>query len=404
LGIDRLVGALGIVKEKGFSVLQSVLALIFLAVVGKERVSKAEALKDHGIAVLAGFSRLPSKSYFFDFLDRVTQSGAESFEIASARAFKKMGIYSGRIVNLDSHLIGYFGNLKTGKDWHPTKNKIMRGIKAFFTQDQETGNPVFARVEYPRRGLTPEDIAVPMLEITRDILPGLEKAVFDKWFSVGSLLEYLDKKMKLKFVTLLKLFENRIEEIMEIPKEEFRKLVGEDAMIAFKDTSLRNYTGAVKLIVVKKEEDGVEKYYGYLTNDYKSSEEQIIREKGWRWRIENFFKHCDFLGLDKLPSIELNKIAAVVAKRLFAFNLIACLRKDLGGEYEKMTVEKVFEEIIEFPALVKAKKDRLVVTFYGNYKQRHRDAVEGLMQGLEEKGMNAPIPWLGNRRIEVRFK
>jgi hypothetical protein len=404
LDIDRLVGTLGIVKEKGFSVLQSALALIFLAVVGKDRVSKAEALKDHGIAALAGFARLPSKSYFFDFLDKVTQSGAERFEIASAKAFKKMGIYRARIANLDSHFIGYFGNLRIGKDWHPTRNRAMRGIKAFFSQDQETGNPVFARVEYPRRGLKPEDIALPMLETTRDILPGLEKVVFDKWFSVGSLLEYLDKCMKLKFVTLLKLFENRIEEMKSIPKEEFRRLVGEGAMIAFKDTNLRGYSGSVKLIVVKKEGDGKEKYYGYLTNDYESNEEQIIKEKGWRWRIENFFKHCDFLGLDKLPSIELNKIAAVVAKRLFAFNLIACLRKDLGGEYEKMTVEKVFEEIIEFPAVVKAKKSRLVVTFYGNYKPRHREAVEGLMQKLEEKGMNVPIPWLRNRRIEVRFK
>jgi hypothetical protein len=404
LGINGLVGALGVVKEKGFSVLQSALALIFLAVIGKKRLSKTENLKDHGIAALAGFSRLPSKSYFFDFLDKVTQAGAESFEIASAKAFEKMGIYRGRIANLDSHLIGYFGNLKIGKDWHPTRNKIMRGIKAFFSQDQETGNPVFARVEYPRRGLKPEDVAVPMLRITRDILSELEKVVFDKWFSVGSLLEYLDKKMKLKFVTLLKLFGNRVEEMMEIPREEFRELVGEDAMIAFKDTGLRGYSGSVKLIVVRKEEDGVEKYYGYLTNDYESSEEQIVREKGWRWRIENFFKHCDFLGLDELPSIELNKIAAVVAKRLFAFNLIACLRKDLGGVYEKMTVESVFEEIIEFPALVKAKKDRLVVTFYGNYKPRHREAVERVMQGLEEKGMNVPIPWLGNRRIEVRFK
>lgn len=391
-------------KEKGFSVLQSSLALIFLAVIGKERVSDAENLKDHGIAALAGFSRLPSKSYFFDFLDKITQAGAERFEIASAKAFQKMGIYRGKIANLDSHLIGYFGNLKIGKDWHPTRNRVMRGIKAFFSQDQETENPVFARVEYPRRGLNPEDIAVPMLKITRDILPELEKAVFDKWFSAGSLLEYLDKKMKLKFVTLLKLFENRIEEMKSIPKEEFRELVGEDAEIAFKDTNLRNYTGDVKLIVVKKEEEGVEKYYGYLTNDYESGEEQIIKEKGWRWRIENFFKHCDFLGLDKLPSVELNKIAAVVAKRMFAWNLVACLRKDLGGEYEKMTVESVFEEIIEFPALVKAKKDRLVVTFYGNYKPRHREAVERLMRRLEEKGMNVPIPWLGNRRIEVRFK
>ncbi|MFQ5904544.1 MAG: transposase, partial [Candidatus Binatia bacterium] len=389
LGIDKLVSALGVVKEKGFSVLQTVLALVFLAVIGKKRLSKAENLKDHGIAALAGFSSLPSKSYFFDFLDRVTQAGAESFEIAGARVFKKLGVYGGKIANLDSHLIGYFGNLKIGKDRHPTRNKIMRGIKAFFTQDQETGNPVFARVEYPRKGLKPEDVAISMLKTTREILPELEKAVFDKWFSVGSLLEYLDKSMKLKFVTLLKLFENRIEEMENISPKKFRELVGEDAMIAFKDTDLRGYSGNVKLIVVKKEEeDGEEKYYGYLTNDYESGEEQIVKEKGWRWRIENFFKDCDFLGLGKLPSIELNKIAVMVAMKFFSFNLLACLRKDLGGDYGKMTPESVFEEIIEFPAIVKAKEDRLVVTFYGNYKPRHKEAVEKLMQKLDEKEMN----------------
>ncbi len=67
----------------------------------------------------------------------------------------------------------------------------MQGIKAFFSQDQETGNPVFVRVAYPRKGLTPENITIPMIEIIKDILPEMEKVVFDKWFSVGSLLEYL---------------------------------------------------------------------------------------------------------------------------------------------------------------------------------------------------------------------
>jgi hypothetical protein len=87
----------------------------------------------------------------------------------------------------------------------------------------------------------------------------------------------------------------------------------------------------------------------------------------------------------------------MLAGKLFAFNLMACMRKDLGGGYEKMTVEKVFEEIIEFPAIVKAKKDWLVVTFYGNYKPRHEVAMKRVMQKLEEKGMNVPIPWLGER-------
>ena len=37
------------------------------------------------------------------------------------------------------------------------------------------------------------------------------------------------------------------------------------------------------------------------------------------------------------------------------------------AEFGNLTVESVFEEIIDFPAVVKAEADRIVVTFYGNY-------------------------------------
>ena len=90
--------------------------------------------------------------------------------------------------------------------------------------------------------------------------------------------------------------------------------------------------------------------------------------------------------------------------KVFSFNLIACLRKDLGENFEKMTVESIFEQIIEFPALVQAKGDKIIITFYGNYKNNHKAAVQKLMKKFDETGMNAPISWLGNRRIEIRFK
>ena len=256
---------------------------------------KVEKVKDHGIAVLAGFSKLPSKSNLYGFLDKISVARAEKFGIACAKAFKTQGIFNGKTVNLDCHLISYFGDLKIVKDKHPTRNTIMQGIKAFIIQDQDTGNPIFGRVEYPRKGLKSETVAVPLLEIARNILPNLEKVIFDKWFLVGSLMEYLDKKMNLKYVTLIKLYNNRIEEMKSIPKDEFGPLVGTDRLIAFKDTTLRNFSGSTKLGVVCFLEDGKEKYHGYLTNDYESSEGRILNEKSWRWRIENFFKDYDFL-------------------------------------------------------------------------------------------------------------
>ncbi len=53
-----------------------------------------------------------------------------------------------------------------------------------------------------------------------------------------------------------------------------------------------------------------------------------------------------------------------------------------------MTVESVFEEVIEFPAVVKAEADRIVVTFYGNYKEKHKVAVETLLRRLDVTGRN----------------
>ena len=298
----------------------------------------------------------------------------------SAKAFKKLGIFKGKIINIDGHFTAYFGKSKIGKDKHATRNIIMHGIKAFISQDQETGNPIFVQVAYPRKGITPENVTIPMLEITREIIPELEKVVFDKWFSVGSLIEYIDKKMKLKYITLIKHYKNRIEEMKSVAINEFKPLIGTDQLIGFKETNLRNFSGNMKLIIVRFFEDGIENYYGYLTNDYESTGEQILKEKSWRWRIENFIKDCNFLGINALPSIELNKIAAMLAIKIFALNLIACMRKDIGGDFEKMNVESVFEERIQFPAFIKVNGDKIIITFFGNYKDKQKDAVLKLMK------------------------
>ncbi len=131
LGIDKLVCSLGVEKQKGISILQSVIGLVFLSVIGKKRVSKVDNLKDHGIAVVSGFSKLPSKSYFHEFLNKITISGAENFEITSAKAFNNFGLFKGKIVNLDAHIISYFGDMKIGKTKHGTRNISTRSIMAF---------------------------------------------------------------------------------------------------------------------------------------------------------------------------------------------------------------------------------------------------------------------------------
>ena len=163
-----------------------------MGILGKKRICRVANVTDQGLAVFAGFGKMPHSRFFHDFLDKVKTSDAEQFNILCSRRFKEMGLYKGRIVNLDRHFMGYFEKKRIGKDEHPTRNIGMKGINASFTHDQETGDPIFVRVDYP--GLKPGDVAIPMLNTTKDILGDeMETAVFDKWFSVGALLDYIDR-------------------------------------------------------------------------------------------------------------------------------------------------------------------------------------------------------------------
>jgi len=56
------------------------------------------------------------------------------------------------------------------------------------------------RVRYP--GLKAIDVGIPLLERTMEIVGEgqLEKVIWDRWFFVGALLDYLDKYMDLNKV------------------------------------------------------------------------------------------------------------------------------------------------------------------------------------------------------------
>ena len=401
LGIIEKINALGVEKQNGIPVEKAVLALLHLGIVGKKRISRTKNVTDQGLAVLAGLGKMPNPSFFHDFLDKVKTSDAERFNILCSRRFKEMGLFKGKIINLDRHFMGYFGKKRIGKDKHPTRNISMKGVNASFTHDQETGDPIFVRADYP--GLKPGDVAIPMLNVTKDIIGNeMEMVVFDKWFSVGSLLDYIDKEMGIKYVTLLKLFKNRIEEMKSIPTEQFREMA-DGRKIAFIHTNLRNYIGKPKLIVIWFQEDDEDKYYGYLTNDEEIPEDKTVTIYGKRWGIENFFKEAIFLNIDKLPGIGLNKISAMLAIKLVGYCTVSCLRRDIGGEYTKMEIEGIFEKFLNIQAFVRSKGQKIHVTYY-RYPHELVPLFKDLNEKLKSKGINPKVPWLNNKVLEFHFK
>ncbi len=174
--------------------------------------------------------------------------------------------------------------------------------------------------------------------------------------------------------------------------------------ITFIHTSLRNYQGEARLIVIWFREDGEEKYHGYLTNDEESPEESTVTIYGKRWGIENFLKEVIFLDVDKLPGTELeNKIAAMLAIKLVGYCTVSCLRRDIGGDYAKMEIEGIFEKFMNIEAFVRSKGEKIHVTYY-RYPAELVPLFKDLNEKLKSKGINPKVPWLNNKILEFHFK
>jgi hypothetical protein len=369
IGLTERAAALGQEKQEGIPTLSSILGLINISIFEEGSIWGIDGLKDKGFPALCGLGKLPDPSFFSRFLQGVKTRGAEDFIVECSKKFVETGLNRGRVVNLDGKFLGSFGKKKIGKTKHPTRNIVLPGLNVFAVQDQETRNPLFLRVRYP--GLKAIDVGIPLLERTLEIVGEgqLEKVIWDRWFSVGALLDYLDKYMDLKYVTILGMHQNRIEEMKEIPLSEFRTMA-DGRQVAFKDT-----------------------------------EETIIEEYDHRWRIECLFKELAFLGFGRLPSTELNQATMSLGTKLVACNILSSLRRDIGGEYASRELKGMLKEFLREQSFVKAEGRTVHVTFYGH---RHEDILRPLFsnlnQRLREKGVDERVPWLGYRKLEFHFK
>jgi len=157
------------------------------------------------------------------------------------------------------------------------------------------------------------------------------------------------------------------------------------------------------MMFLKKRRDG--KYFALLTSENEMSSDTAMPTYTKRWRIENFFKDHDFLGMDKLPSLNLNAIQTMLSLRLLAFHALDNFRHDLGPVYNSKTPEMIHREFIDgVQGRVQLRGNVITVNIYGF---EHQAAAASILTNLEGKLSRAKIdpriPWLGNRRLQFLF-
>jgi len=225
----------------------------------------------------------------------------------------------------------------------------------------------------------------------------------DKWFSVGELLDYINKNHH-QFITLIRRSKSRIEEMEKIPADKFSAIAEKKGITCIK-TNIRNYTDELRLIVIEEIIDNTKHYFGYFTNDYKKNKLSVISDYSKRWGIEFWFNEGDFIGLNSLPSIELNTVTTALALKMAAYYAVNNFRANLGNAFAAYNIESIFEKFFNKQALIILKKDVIEVTMFGHpYSDILNSIYQDLSNKLLKKNINPNIPWLNNYKLQINFK
>ncbi len=401
LGLYSSLGQLSASKQTGIPSEKVALQLIWEPLFGYVKgIRSIDPVSQADFGALSGLPFICSASTEYRFLAQSSIERSEDFQQHLGKRLLRLGHLSGDVVNMDGHSIKLFSRKAMKASYHSGDKAYAKGIRTFYTQDQASKKPLFVKAAYS--GATVAQITPQLVEGSKKILGGPFLSVNDKEWFIGSLLDQLDKIHGIQVLLPLKRTAKRIKEMEAIPFEQF-KYRHENQPIARIVTELNGFTGQMKLFVKR---NSVGTFFALITNKkyFRASRAMDIYRK--RWRIENFFNENQFLGLDRLPSLELNAIQMALTLKLVSFHLVDNFRKNLPKPFSTMKPESVYRNFIQgVQGKVQLKKDKLQVDIYGF---QHKDVVAHLFKDLEQKlliqGIDPRCPWLNDHKLNFSFK
>jgi hypothetical protein len=385
--------------------------LIFMIFFGIERISHCNYERDLGKCLVAGLTKMPDQSLLQRFLDTWDRSIVETLLTSVSKRAHTLGQIIGRILNIDTHTKPFYGKSEMKKTKVSRRNRVMKAVITAFVQDQETGNMIYATNEFGKYTLS--QMLRKLVEKVKCITGTLpEHILFDLGFYNGRVFAWL-KMQNIKFTTLCKKYPNA--------KIKIQKVVAENKFIPIKFTTptrkrmkgkiidtttthVRHYRWKLRLIILKVQ--GKKELISFLTSDFESSNVEVIERYARRWRIENWFTEqlCSTF-LDNIPSSDYLKNDILDDIRIITSHVMKLFMNDVGPDYVKMFPRTFYREILkDLSGYVTIKEDIILVTFdYFDNQYLFIPLFKDINQKLESMGVDPHIPWLGNRKLDIRF-
>lgn len=400
LGAFDLIMSMGKPKPEGIPNENIAIGIVFESLFGYTKgIRSIDSVSRADFGLLEGLPFLPSPSTQYRYLQGISCKSALDFQVAMGRKLVDLDqVIAGFPVNIDGHSVSTYSRKEMKQSYITKEGRYGKAIRCFYTQDQNSKKPLIAMAAYS--GTTVAQTTNKLAEMTRDILNREFVLVADKEWFCGQLIQELHERYGISILVPVRRSENRTTEFDSIPLEKYHK--SELGNIAAVYTSMKDFDGPLKMFL-KKQPDG--KYFALITPEQEMVTSTAMPTYTKRWRIENYFKENDFLGINHLPSLNLNAIQAMLSLRLLAFNVLDNFRHDLGAEYSHKTPDLIYREFVDgVQGRVQLIGDRIIVNVYGF---KHEHAVASIMTNLDAKlkkaNVDPRIPWLGNRRLEFKF-
>ncbi len=190
LDLYEAVSELSAPKKTGIPNEKVALQLIWEPLFGYTKgIRTVDQVSQKDFGALSGLPFICSTSTEYRFLTESTVERSELFQKRMGKQLIELEYITGNIVNIDGHSIRLFSR-KEMKDSYLTKgNTYGKAIRTFYTQDQESGKPLFAKVAYS--GTTVSQITPHIVEANKEIIADTFLCVCDKEWFIGDLLEQL---------------------------------------------------------------------------------------------------------------------------------------------------------------------------------------------------------------------
>jgi len=400
LGAYDLVASLGPAKHEGLPKEHLALGLVFESIFGfTAGIRAVDTVSRADFGLLAGLPFLPSPSTQYRFLQAVSVQDGLHFQTALGRRLVTRGqVAPGYPINVDGHNIKTYSRKAMKHAFITQEDRYGKAIRTFYTQDQASKKPLIALAAYS--GTTVSQITCRLASLTRDVLGRDFLLVADKEWYCGQLIQELHTQYGVAVLTPVKSSPKRLVEFDAVPLEHYDQTVWGN--VAAVSTTMTDFNGPLRMLL-KKRRDG--KYFALITPACDMTADTAMPTYTKRWRIENFFAENAFLGMDHLPSLNLNAIQTMLSLRLLAFHVVDNFRHDLGPAYQKKTPQLIHREFVDgVQGRVQLRGDIIEVRIYGFEHEAAASAIlTNLDTKLENAGVDPRIPWLGHRRLRFTF-